>query len=575
MAYIQWLEPVNGRFRVAADWSGGIVPGESDIAVLNAVGANFTVTARASETVDEIRLNAYATLDIVGGNFTAIDGTGLGRNAGSIVVGNGTTFTVGGNLTNAGVILFKGDIPSTNLVLASNTTLSGGGTVTLDLGGNIRDEIEVEAATGAGNVILTNVNNTITGGGDIAATNSDSQSLTLVNQSKGVIDGGIGDEALSFGSNEVRNFILNRGLIEAGGDYNPANLTINDTRISGVGGKINANTEANIQLNDCLVVGQVLSTETIGYISILQGSSVTLAGTLQNAGEIVLSGSNLTLENGGALSGGGVVSMGAEAGVRAVVSGTSSSIVLTNIDNTISGSGDLGDGKLTLVNEVGGTIDGGVAQQALVIDTGKNTIINDGLIETTPYANLGDGGDVIIRGAIANNGLIAANDTTITVDGAVTGSGQATVASGTLDFKSGFDQNVTFTGAGFLILAHSQAYTAAITGFFAVDLRDIGFVSAGEASFSGTTNSGVLTVSDGPHTANITLIGDYTGSTFVASSDGHGGVTIVGPPAVAPTTHQFVAAMADLSASAVAMIHFGDARSSAPTMLTGPRAAIV
>jgi hypothetical protein len=36
-------------------------------------------------------------------------------------------------------------------------------------------------------------------------------------------------------------------------------------------------------------------------------------------------------------------------------------------------------------------------------------------------------------------------------------------------------------------------------------------------------------VTDGTHTANIALLGNYLASTFAASSDGHGGTAIVDP----------------------------------------------
>lgn len=63
----------------------------------------------------------------------------------------------------------------------------------------------------------------------------------------------------------------------------------------------------------------------------------------------------------------------------------------------------------------------------------------------------------------------------------------------------------------------------------------------------------MLTVTDGSHTAHITLTGDYTGVTFVASSDGHGGVNIVDAtaPAAAPA-HALIAAMAAMPAAGAA-----------------------
>ena len=78
-----------------------------------------------------------------------------------------------------------------------------------------------------------------------------------------------------------------------------------------------------------------------------------------------------------------------------------------------------------------------------------------------------------------------------------------------------------------------------------LDLKDIGFVSASEASFSGTSSGGVLTVSDGAHTAMIRLTGDYLGDTFEAASDGGGGVAITA--SATPRVGAMAQAMAGVS----------------------------
>jgi hypothetical protein len=57
----------------------------------------------------------------------------------------------------------------------------------------------------------------------------------------------------------------------------------------------------------------------------------------------------------------------------------------------------------------------------------------------------------------------------------------------------------------------------------------------------------VLTVTDGSHTAHITLKGDYRAATFVASKDGFGGTDVVA----------FVSAMAGLAATAGHSVHAG------------------
>jgi hypothetical protein len=97
----------------------------------------------------------------------------------------------------------------------------------------------------------------------------------------------------------------------------------------------------------------------------------------------------------------------------------------------------------------------------------------------------------------------------LTVNGAVTGAGVVVIGDGTLDLASGFSEAVAFTGTtGVLRLARSTTYAATNTGLSrsradSLDLDDIGFVESTEATFSGTTRSGVLTVTDGTHTAHI------------------------------------------------------------------------
>jgi autotransporter passenger strand-loop-strand repeat protein len=62
-----------------------------------------------------------------------------------------------------------------------------------------------------------------------------------------------------------------------------------------------------------------------------------------------------------------------------------------------------------------------------------------------------------------------------------------------------------------------------------IDLADIAYGTAGKKgplSYNGNLLGGTLTVTDGVHTANIALIGQYTASEFAVSNDGHGGTLI-------------------------------------------------
>jgi Calpain family cysteine protease len=112
-----------------------------------------------------------------------------------------------------------------------------------------------------------------------------------------------------------------------------------------------------------------------------------------------------------------------------------------------------------------------------------------------------------------------------------------TVAQGAaVELSAPYAGHAIFAGtAGTLQLDSSTGFTgtvAGMTGQDTLDLRDIGFGATTTVGFAenGSGTGGTLSVSDGRHTANIALLGHYMASTFVASSDGHGGTSIVDPP---------------------------------------------
>jgi hypothetical protein len=71
-----------------------------------------------------------------------------------------------------------------------------------------------------------------------------------------------------------------------------------------------------------------------------------------------------------------------------------------------------------------------------------------------------------------------------------------------------------------------------MTGKDTIDFADLDPTKVQPPSFSGDSTGGTLTVSDGAHSAKIALLGNYMASVFVASSDGHGGTSVVDPPAL-------------------------------------------
>jgi len=260
------------------------------------------------------------------------------------------------------------------------------------------------------------------------------------------------------------------------------------------------------------------------------------------------------------------------------ITGAAASDIL-NLKGGIFGDGSIGEGQMGLI--VHGEIqsqDLGTVTTGLIVNTGAGEDINDNLI----IAN--STGGVTIQSTLVNNGNVVADLGTLTMDGAVTGTGSALVSGGTVFAAAAFNQAVSFTTtSGTLELAQSQAYTATISGFghaggTYLDLNDIGFVSAGEATFSGTTTGGVLTVTDGTRTALINLTGNYLSSRFSSAGDGHNGTIVHAylPAQVSPTggaTQALASAMAAMVADGAPLSsQTGDPTRAPTTPLITPRA---
>jgi hypothetical protein len=65
----------------------------------------------------------------------------------------------------------------------------------------------------------------------------------------------------------------------------------------------------------------------------------------------------------------------------------------------------------------------------------------------------------------------------------------------------------------------------------ALDFSAVASGSSTSATYTSTgVGSGTLTVTDGTHTAQIALLGQYVTANFHLSDDGHGGTLIVDPP---------------------------------------------
>ncbi len=415
--------------------------------------ANGSGLIQATGTGSTVELN---DVSITGGTLTSSTGgviesvntwnsgstptlTGVTISTGSTVnVPNNNGLNLGaGTITNNGTINLQSTSNNTELVIAGSTTLSGTGSVTMS--NNTANII-----TGGGT--LTN-NETIQGAGDIG-----NASLTLINN--GTIDANQSN-ALTVNPN---GGTTNTKTMEAtaGGTLHLLDYTINNT-----GGTILATgTNSVVTLDAVSISGGTLTsssggliesintwnstTPTLTNLTISSGSTLDIpnndglnfgAGTITNNGTINLqsTGNNTELVITGGnvmLTGGGAITMSAGNANNIILAGTTG-LMLTNVNNTISGSGQIGSGSgLLFVNDASGIVDasGGtltIAPYNGGAATGSTT--NLGLLEATA------GGTLQLENTVTNTGgtILA------TGSGALVDLNAVSITGGTLTSSSG------------------------------------------------------------------------------------------------------------------------------------------
>ncbi|MGF6316160.1 VCBS domain-containing protein [Pseudomonas frederiksbergensis] len=281
--------------------------------------------------------------------------------------------------------------------------------------------------------------------------------------------------------------------------------------------------EANFQFD----VDPVMS--NTGTLTIADGAIMPFGGSIHNSGTIELgsTGSETELEilfRGATLTGGGQVLLSDSA--QNVIFGGSADTVLTNVDNRISGAGQLGAGQLVLVN-AGLILASGL--NSLVLDTGTHTITNSGVLEST-----GEGG-MTVASAVENSGHLWANGGDMRLLADVMGNGSATIdGDATLTFSGAAHGSVAFhgEGAGTLVIAQAEA-AGSLVGILGLESDDM--LTFGDLAFGANTqlsysanasgSGGLLTVDDGMHRAEVNLLGHYTVEDFQVT-DGEAGTQV-------------------------------------------------
>jgi hypothetical protein len=286
---------------------------------------------------------------------------------------------------------------------------------------------------------------------------------------------------------------------------------------------------------------QIGSSSSHPTVIIDNGITAYAGTTIANFGEISIDAHNqglnyttvLDISGATALEDGGSVVMGAsEQTLGDCIFSSVAGSELDNIDNTISGTGEIGviggDGSvlMNLANESAGVIDGTGSTTFLLIDglnaTNYMTLTNNGLLEATgSYASSITNGALEINYATVNQ----SGGGTISGAGGIVTLAQATVIGGTISSSgSGFvnadyatfdgtssavtitaGSTVEITNGGALTLAGTSSATGSIVNHGTIDMAPGGYTSE---IVIGSGASGTVTLSGG---GTITLTGQIIG----------------------------------------------------------------
>ena len=330
---------------------------DNSAGTISAIGAGAVVSFINSILGGTLSSSGGGVIRTMPGS-AALDGQGLHpvTNTGTVQVADATTLSLLGSISNAGTIVLASTGDGTNLLIGSPlVTLSGKGKIVL-------------AGTGASQIFsggagfaLANVDNTISGAGQInvALTNS---GIISADQTS----------ALSVNSSSLTN----TGTMQA---TNKGGLVIQNSTVMNAGGTIQATTAgSHVDLATSTVMGGSLHTAAGGVIDTSGGGTLdglsagavtsdatilvkdnenlTLLGTISNAGTIsqaaVTGVSDIRLGSPiVTLTGGGKLLMSNNGNNR--IYGNAPNYRLVNVNNTISGAGQLGTAQMRLTNQAG------------------------------------------------------------------------------------------------------------------------------------------------------------------------------------------------------------------------------
>jgi VCBS repeat-containing protein len=327
-----------------------------------------------------------------------------------------------------------------------------------------------------------------------------------------------------------------------------------------VGGAFRLNADSIVYNSGTICVGGLMEVldnsvlQNCGILDLQQGGDFKDHSTISNAGLIEVSGGTLDVQVDIANS--GLIKVDAQAALTlddaAIACGT-----VTNCGTlALSGSAALKSGVLGNSGHINVSGTGNALDHETITNTGALEIFALGALTLGQFTTVANAGGVItvdgtgvltLNGATINCGTIndysspapgqiAAGNIDVvgssTISHASLNFGNVTIESGqtlTLDHDTVTGTTFTFVGTGTELRIDGPTLGGSIAGLAAtdeIDLQAIGYGSNTTATYAGNAAGGVLTITDGAHSIEMTLVGDYLNAHFAGLSDGSGGTLI-------------------------------------------------
>ena len=446
----------------------------------------------------------------------------------SFNINNGTSLVVinsgagTGTIVNSGAIrLNAGQFNPAFLRISGDVTLSGGGTITMT---DTTPSVNSNNAAIFGSATtdrLTNVDNTISGGGSFGGGQ-------MVFTNRGTIIATNPDKKLLINPTIRSTGNINTGVLRANGGI----LSFQIHTIDNAGGTIEALDGSVVELRSQIFNGGTLQTTgtgvirtanaatfanltTKGNIQIPGSSSLTLMGNIVNNGTIAINeigdgAASLLISGDVNLSGGGTVTLADKMSAGSLLSairGSAATDRLTNADNTIIGAGAIGDGQMLLTNNAtivargtnrlviglsagsnvntsslradggtlvlflssftntGGTIEARANSRAELISTtvtgGTLNTVGTGVIATAGFR----GGSVTVNNLTNTGNIVVSSGSSLTPVGTLTNRGTIAVNGGSNGAASLLiSESVTLNGGGTVTLADEARSGSLLSG---------------------------------------------------------------------------------------------------------------